>query len=39
LWIDRTTVVLAAMKMTFPNGDTKLMEFSNVKINAPAVVK
>ena len=36
LWIDHKTVVLAAMKMTFPNGDTKLMEFSNVKIN-PAV--
>ena len=36
LWIDQSTVVLAAMRMTFPNGDTKLMEFSNVKIN-PAV--
>jgi outer membrane lipoprotein-sorting protein len=36
LWIDHKTVVLVAMKMTFPNGDTKLMEFSNVKIN-PAV--
>ena len=35
LWIDRTTVVLAAMKMTFPNGDTKLMEFANVRINPP----
>jgi outer membrane lipoprotein-sorting protein len=33
LWIDQQTVVLAAMKMTFPAGDTKLMEFSNVKIN------
>lgn len=36
LWIDQSRVVLTAMKMTFPNGDTKLMEFSNVKIN-PAV--
>lgn len=35
LWIDQQTVVLAAMKMTFPNGDTKLMEFTNVKINPP----
>jgi outer membrane lipoprotein-sorting protein len=35
LWIDQNTVVLAAMKMTFPNGDSKLMEFSNVKINPP----
>ena len=35
LWIDQKSVVLAAMKMTFPNGDTKLMEFSNVKVNPP----
>jgi outer membrane lipoprotein-sorting protein len=33
LWIDQKTVVLTAMQMTFPNGDTKLMEFEDVKIN------
>jgi outer membrane lipoprotein-sorting protein len=35
LWIDQRTVVLAAMRMTFPSGDTKLMEFSNVELNPP----
>jgi outer membrane lipoprotein-sorting protein len=35
LWVDRTTAVMAAMKMSFPNGDTKLMTFSDVKPNAP----
>jgi outer membrane lipoprotein-sorting protein len=35
LWVDRTTQLMVAMKMTFPNGDTKLMTFSNVKPNAP----
>lgn len=33
LWIDQKTVVLAAMQLTFPNGDTKLMEFFDVAIN------
>jgi outer membrane lipoprotein-sorting protein len=36
LWIDQQTTVLTAMEMTFPNGDTKLMEFADVKIN-PAI--
>jgi outer membrane lipoprotein-sorting protein len=35
LWVDRTTQLMVAMKMTFPNGDTKLMTFSDVKPNAP----
>jgi outer membrane lipoprotein-sorting protein len=35
LWVDRTTQLLVAMKMSFPNGDTKLMTFSDVKPNAP----
>lgn len=35
LWIDRTTLLLAAMRMTFPNADTKLMAFENVVINGP----
>jgi outer membrane lipoprotein-sorting protein len=35
LWVDRTTQLMTAMKMTFPNGDTKLMTFSEVKPNAP----
>lgn len=33
LWIERASVVLAAMRMTFPNGDTKLMEFGDVRLN------
>jgi outer membrane lipoprotein-sorting protein len=35
LWIDRTSLLLAAMRMTFPNGDTKLMAFENVIVNGP----
>jgi outer membrane lipoprotein-sorting protein len=35
LWVDRTTQLLVTMKMTFPNGNTKLMTFSDVKPNAP----
>jgi outer membrane lipoprotein-sorting protein len=34
LWVDRTTALLTAMKMSFPNGDTKVMTFSEVKPNA-----
>jgi outer membrane lipoprotein-sorting protein len=34
LWLDRTTLLLTAMRMTFPSGDTKLMTFSDVKTNA-----
>ena len=35
LWVDRTTLLMSAMRMTFPNGDTKLMTFTDVKPNAP----
>ncbi|MDP9324488.1 MAG: outer membrane lipoprotein carrier protein LolA [Acidobacteriota bacterium] len=35
LWIDRTTMLLAKMQMTFPNEDTKLMVFENVVVNGP----
>jgi len=35
LWIDRSSMLLAAMKMTFPNEDTKLMVFENVVVNGP----
>lgn len=35
LWIDRTTLVLHALKMEYPGGDTRLMEFSDVRINPP----
>jgi outer membrane lipoprotein-sorting protein len=35
LWIDRTSLLLTAMRMTFPNADTKLMAFENVVINGP----
>lgn len=33
LWLDRSTVMLTSMRMTFPNGDTKLMAFEDVKVN------
>jgi outer membrane lipoprotein-sorting protein len=36
LWIRRDDVMLAAMRMVFPDGDTKLLEFSEVRIN-PAI--
>jgi outer membrane lipoprotein-sorting protein len=35
LWVDKPTQLMVAMKMSFPNGDTKLMTFSDVKPNAP----
>lgn len=35
LWIDRSTLLLSAMRMTFPGGDTKLMTFADVKRNVP----
>jgi outer membrane lipoprotein-sorting protein len=35
LWIDRSSLLLSAMRMDFPNGDTKLMAFDDVKVNAP----
>jgi outer membrane lipoprotein-sorting protein len=33
LWIAHETVLPVSMRLTFPNGDTKLMEFSGVKVN------
>ena len=33
LWINRETVVLSAMRMTFPSGDTKMMMFEDVRLN------
>ena len=35
LWLDRTSLLLSSMRMTFPGGDTKLMTFTDVKPNAP----
>jgi outer membrane lipoprotein-sorting protein len=35
LWVDRSTFLLAAMRMTFANGDTKSMAFEDVVLNAP----
>lgn len=34
LWVDHSSQLLSAMRMTFPNGDTKLMEFEDVVPNA-----
>ena len=34
LWLDRTSLLLTAMRMTFPTGETKLMTFTDVKPNA-----
>jgi outer membrane lipoprotein-sorting protein len=35
LWLDQTSLLLAAMRMTFPNGDIKLMVLEDVVRNAP----
>ena len=35
LWIDDASLLLTAMKMTFPNGDTKLMVLDGVVTNQP----
>jgi outer membrane lipoprotein-sorting protein len=35
LWIDRTSMMLTAMRMEFPNGDAKLMSFTDVRVNGP----
>ncbi len=35
VWIDMTTLVLQALKMEYPGGDTRLMEFADVRINPP----
>jgi outer membrane lipoprotein-sorting protein len=34
LWVDRSTLLMSAMKMTFANGDTKLMVLDEVVKNA-----
>ena len=34
LWLDHSSLLLAAMRMTFPGGETKLMTFADVKPNA-----
>ena len=42
LWVDKAALMMAAMRMTFPNGDTKLMTFTDVRPNAaldPSVFK
>jgi outer membrane lipoprotein-sorting protein len=33
LWLDRTSVMLTSMRLTFPNGDMKLMAFEDVAVN------
>ena len=35
LWVNTTTLLLDAMKMTFANGDAKTMTFEDVVPNAP----
>lgn len=35
LWVDQTSAMLTAMRMTFPSGDSKLMEFDDVRLNPP----
>lgn len=35
LWIDPETLLLSAMRIWFPNGDSKLMTYTDVKPNAP----
>lgn len=36
LWLSRDSVLLSSMRMTFPNGDVKQMEFADVALN-PAI--
>ncbi len=33
LWIDKATLALGALRMDYPGGDTRLMEFSDVRLN------
>jgi outer membrane lipoprotein-sorting protein len=35
LWLDQSSLLLAAMRMKFPNGDTKLMVLEDVVANPP----
>jgi outer membrane lipoprotein-sorting protein len=39
LWVARTSMLLSAMRMTFPNADTKLMVFDDVVVNGPVDAK
>jgi outer membrane lipoprotein-sorting protein len=39
LWVEESSGLLNAMRMTFSNGDTKLMEFTDVIANAPIDAK
>ncbi len=36
LWVDRTRVVLVKMTMDFSNGDSKTIEFSDIRVNPAA---
>ncbi len=35
LWIDQSSLVLQAMKMDYAGGDSRLMEFADIRINPP----
>jgi outer membrane lipoprotein-sorting protein len=35
LWIDQTSLLLTVMKLDYPGGDTRVMEFTDVRINPP----
>jgi outer membrane lipoprotein-sorting protein len=35
LWIDKQSMILSSMRMTFPNGDTKTMVLRDVEMNPP----
>lgn len=35
LWIQQDRVILSAMRMIFPSGDSKLLEFADVRLNPP----
>jgi hypothetical protein len=35
IWVSRASLLMEAMKMTFANGDTKMMVFGDVVTNGP----
>jgi outer membrane lipoprotein-sorting protein len=39
LWLSKDTLMLDAMRTTFPNGDAKTMTFDHVEMNVPVSVK
>jgi hypothetical protein len=39
LWVDQSSQLLSAMRMRFPNGDTKLMEFEDVGRTPPSTLR